>query len=181
MSEITKITITEALSEIKLMDKKAQKKAEFIVRYLVQLELAKDPLTEHGGSRNVIAQERQAMDDLLERKIVIRRFINDVNAKTKIKIGDQKRSIAEWLIWKRDVAPHKESFLRQLSNSIQRTREKALQEGRNIIQGESKKPEDVHIHLDEKELAEQLEEMDVILETLDGQLSLKNATTFIEF
>ena len=44
---------------------------------------------------------------------------------------------------------------------------------------ESAKDEDIVVHLDEKELADKREKLDVIMERLDAQLALKNATVTI--
>lgn len=177
---MSKITITEALAELNLIDKRIVKKQEFIQNYLVRQEALKDPLLDQGGSILSIAEERQAINDLQERKISIRRAINDVNSEIEIKVGKDNRTIAEWLIWRREVAPSLQNFLRNINNTIQNARQQVLQKGFQVVQGEAQSDRDFHINLDEKKLSEEIENLEIILETLDGKLSLRNATTTIE-
>lgn len=177
---MSKITITEALSELNLIDKRVAKKREFVTKYLVRQEAMKDPLVSQGGSERAIQQERQAIGDLQDRKIMIRRAINDVNATTELTIEKEKRTIAEWLIWRREVLPNYRNFLNSLSGGIAGVRRDAMQKGWNVVTGEGKLETDVVVHIDELELANEMEQLEVIEERLDGQLSLLNARTEIE-
>jgi hypothetical protein len=64
---MTEITITEALADVKTIDKRIEKKKYFVQSYLVRQERLKDPLEKDGGATKVIHQERQAIQDLQER------------------------------------------------------------------------------------------------------------------
>src|SRR5277367_6394116 len=99
------VTITEALAELKTIDKRIQKKREFVLGYLLRQEMFKDPLERDGGSVSAIKREMQSIRDLEERKIGIRRAIQQANERTNVTVGKQTRSIADWLVWKREVAP----------------------------------------------------------------------------
>jgi len=113
----SKITITEALQEVKTIDARIQKKKEFVFNFLFRQNTQRDPHKKDGGSAVLIAQERQAINDLLERKISIRTAINIANAENSITIGKQTRTISEWLVWKRDVAPTMKVILNETADT----------------------------------------------------------------
>src|SRR3954451_8770915 len=116
---MAQITITEALAELKTIDKRIEKKREFVLTYLLRQEMFKDPLEKDGGSVSAIKRETQAIHDLEERKIVIRRAIQQANERNSIAVGKQARSIADWLVWRREVAPIQQQFLANIRVKIE--------------------------------------------------------------
>lgn len=175
------MTITEALAEIKVTDKRIEKKRAFIGTYAMRPEQLRDPLEKDGGSVSAVAAEIQAIGDLEENKIAIRRAIQAANERTNITVGKQTRSIADWLVWRRDVAPQRRHFLTEVRTGIERHRQDALKRGQQATTAENAKPGDLVVNVNEKELAEQAENLEAVLETLDGQLSLKNATVTVSW
>ena len=174
------ITITEALAEIKTIGKRIEKKHEFVLNYLLRQEQFKDPLEREGGSVPTIQRELQAIRDLHERSVLIRRRINEANMTTRITINTIERSIADWLVWKRDVAPGLQKFYQSMDQKINMTRNQAMQKGMVLSSNvEGLKPTDVVVNIDERWLAQTREQLEAILGELDGLLSLKNATTMI--
>lgn len=179
------VTITEALAEIKTIGKRVSKKEESIRQYLIRLEALKDPLASDGGSVQFIQRERQAIKDLQERVVVLRASIARANADTDISVNGDVRTIANWLTWRREVAPGEQQFLRSLRTVIEGVRTEARQKGVGVfaaaaaVQVGDVKPNDVLVNISEHELAEESENLEEILGTLDGLLSLKNATTTI--
>lgn len=175
-------TITEALAELKLIDKKVEKKKEFISSYLVRQNALVDPLGDSGGSRKVLKQERQAVDDLLNRKVQIRRAIQTANEQTLLTVAGETRSMADWLVWRREVAPHEQKFLKELKGRIDQARNQAAQMRANLVAAEKnpENPTDVVVNVSERELGTRAEQVETILAELDGQLSLKNATVVIK-
>lgn len=178
---MTETTITEALAALKVLDKRILKKREFIVANTLRQEMVKDPHAKDGGSVQVIARELQAIRDLEEQKVAIRRAIHKANSETEITIGKQTRSIADWLVWRRDVAPGDQNFLRQVSDGINRQRQDMLKKGAQVTTPEQAKPTDIVVNLNEKQLSDDIEELEASLGTLDGQLSLKNATIIVSY
>jgi len=177
----TKLTITEALAELKTISKRINKKKEFILTYLLRQDAFKDPLEKDGGSVSAIAAETQSIRDLESRAIGIRMAITNANLQTQVTVGDVPNSIAEWLIWRRDIAPGRQEFNKTLRDRIARTRQEATKKGLSVgAVGEITKPDDVIVNLNEKTLAAEAEKLEQLLGDLDGQLSLKNATTFVE-
>jgi hypothetical protein len=180
------LTITEALAEIKTIGKRINSKREFVQGYLYRQEGLKDPLEKDGGSAEVIRRERQAINDLALRIIKLRRGIQHANDTTEVHIGTNVMTIADWLTWRRDVMPEETRFLTQLRARLGTMRDQAKRAGANVLAGASAivqtdvKATDVIVNLDEGELAHDIEEMEEIVGTLDGQLSLKNATVMIE-
>lgn len=177
----TKITITEALQEVKTIDARIQKKKEFIFSFLFRQNNQRDPHEKDGGSAQLIARERQSITDLLERKISIRNAINIANSENYITIKDQSRTISAWLVWKRDVAPTLKNVLNEIANRLQSVRQDASRKGFAVTQvAPADVTFDVIVNINESELAKQIEDLEEILLTLDGQFSLKNATITIE-
>ena len=178
---MNKITITEALAALKVLEKRIMNKQTAITPYLVRQDGLRDPLEKGGGSVQAIARERQALRDLETQKVAIRTAIQQINQVTDIEILGQKRTIAQWLTWRKDVAPGQVKFLTTMRQGILTARTNATRQGAGVVEaGKDAKPTDLVINVDEAELAKEHEELDTILATLDGQLSLKNATVLIE-
>lgn len=141
----------------------------------------KDPHEKDGGSASAIQRKRQAISDLQEQLIAIRRAIVVANSSNKITIGRQTRTIADWLTWRRDIAPGLRGFLQSLSASINRHRADALRQGQKLASEREAGPADIAVNLNEQQLAAELEELEAMLGMMDGQLSLKNATITVTY
>lgn len=179
------LTITEALAEIKTIGKRIDKKREFVTAFLFRQEGLKDPLEKDGGSVEVIRRERQAIRDMELRIVNLRRGIARANETTEVQIGSNVMSVADWLTWRRDVAPGIQTFQATLRARLSNLRDQAKRQGSAVIGAVATvqtdaKPQDFMVNIDEGALARDIEEMEAILGTLDGQLSLKNATVMIE-
>lgn len=183
----TKLTITEALAEIKTIGKRLDKKKQAVLLNVARDGRTFDPLGKDGGSEKFVAQERQAIRDLEDRLIRIRTQIQLTNLNTPLTVGKRRMSVAEWLTFRREVAEGQQLFYSGLSQSIRAIRTKYEQpsfavssRATAINQTGESKPIEVAVHLDEKALIGEQEELETLLGTLDGQLSLLNATTTIE-
>lgn len=176
------MTITEGLAELKTLGKRIEKKREFIGIYLARQDGIKDPLEKDGGSAAVIAKERQALGDLLLRHVAIRTSIQKINQSTPITIADETKTIAEWLTWRKEIAGGTQVFVQKMRQTIQQVRNQAQQKGWTVVAntGTAAQPTDFVINVDEAALAADAEKLETILGTLDGQLSLKNATVTID-
>lgn len=183
------MTITEALAEIKTIGKRLETKRTFVLTYLCQHESLRDPLEKDGGSREALKRERQAIDDLERRIVDIRAAIARSNEGTSITIGGKTRTVTEWLAWRKDISEGSRQFLNLLRQRIAQARAQfqppadfrqriaAMQQ--NVTTAEQK-PSNVNVFVDEQELSKESEAFEDTLGQLDGQLSLKNATTHIE-
>ena len=176
------VTITEALAELKLIKAKVEKKKAFVMGNLGRQEGAKDQLEKSGGTRAVVTSELQAIGDLHERIVRIRSAIAAANSASFVEIRGVRRSIADWLVWRRDVAPMVRGLESNLASGIAQLKQKAQAQGYrvNVNANEALLPTDVIIELDEKALADKAEATQEILDTLDGKLSLHNATVQVE-
>jgi hypothetical protein len=175
------MTITEALAEIKLIDAKVEKQRMSIRTFLTRPEALKDPLLKSGGSEKFIEQTYQSITDLEERKVKLRRAIAKANEATEITVGKKTKSIADWLVWRRDVAPTRQLFLTQIRQVIDAARREAASRLTQMTSGGTtvNVPQEIVVNIDEAILAMETEQISDILATLDGQLSLKNATVSI--
>lgn len=175
------ITITEALAEFKTVEKCIEKKREFVLTYLLRQEMFRDPLEKDGGSASALARELQAVRDLDERKVAVRRAIAQANEANRITVGRQTRTIADWLVWRREVAPRLTQFYATVRAKIEQARQEAARKGTGVGgPGEAGKPSDIVVNVNEQELAREIESLEETLGQLDGQLSLKNATITVE-
>ena len=168
------------MQEIKTLAKRIEKKRKFIEAYLWRSNQIKDPHEKDGGSHMLIKKERQAILDLENNIINIKRRINMANAATHVTICGETRTIADWLIWRRELATKRKRFLESVQLTVQSARSRATQRGIQVSDDPYKAGvNDVIVNVDEKLLAEEIERIEEILSSLDGQLSLKNATVQI--
>lgn len=173
------ITITEALAEIKTIGKRIEKKRQFIGQYLVRQEIVKDPLTNQGGSMAALKAEAQGIADLEERLVALRRGIAGVNASVFLVVCGETRTIGDWLTWRREVAPGRKAALVNLRQTLINFRTQQQAKGMTLRTEPSADPtdKDLIVNVDERALATDAEKIEEVLGTLDGLLSLKNATT----
>jgi len=176
---VATITISEALAEIKTINKRLSKKEEFIAEHLMRPEQMRDPLEGQGGQRAAIISERQSMLDLQQRVVNIRLAIQQVNMTTDLTVLGVTKTMAAWLVWRRDVAPKEQAFLTKIRQGVAKLRQDLLKQGMKVVSGEQASGRDVLVNIDEKLLAEGSEHLERTLGELDGMLSLKNATIMI--
>lgn len=174
------ITITEGLAEIKTIQARLDKRQEAVLRFLARDARLRDPLESEGGSIEFVRRERQAIGDLEERIVNIRTAIQAVNLATQLSVNNRTATVSEWLNWRRDVSGRHGNFLNTMNQTIAQARQKAAQQGARLTdQDANTKPGDFIIAVSERELAEAIEEQEIVLGELDGKLSLLNATTTI--
>lgn len=174
------MTITEALAELKTIDKRILSKRSFIESYLYRIDSLRDPHEKDGGSAQLITNELQAVRDLEDRAIGLRSGIQTANETNKITLEGDERTISDWLVWRREVAPRRERFLSSLASKLFTARDTMKRGGVNWGNNTpSEKPADLIVNINEQELNKEREKISKILGDLDGQLSLKNATVMI--
>jgi hypothetical protein len=185
---MAKLTITEALQEIKTIGKRLEKKRGSIGQYLVRDTRNRDPLGANGGSVKFINEERQAIRDLENNIVTIRTNIQTSNLTSKLTIGSTTRSVAQWLTWRKEISSHQVGFLKSMATGLNNVRNEVQKKGGTTKPSSApvaenfdpQAPPDVVVNIDERGLIAEQEELDQTLGTLDGKLSLFNATTVIE-
>jgi hypothetical protein len=166
-----KLTITEALAEIKTVGKRLETKRQFINTSFAGDSRLRDPYAEEGGWTTKIRRELQAIDDLEERIVKLRSGIATANAATTLTMHGTTRTLSDWLVWRREVAPTTLGFYRGLRAGLEKARAHKF---------DANEEARVDLYIDPETVQERLERMDMILGELDGKLSLLNATTFID-
>lgn len=173
------ITITEALAEIKLLDKKIENKITKVLNHLYRLETQLDPL---GDSKKALEEELQSITDLRRRWTGLRGGIATANLANKITIEGEERTIFEWLTWKREIAT-REIHMHQQIHQLAKKKMDEL----NARPALYKTAADAEVKVDKLVLnvdyahhIKKAEELQTKLDKLDGQLSLKNATISFE-
>lgn len=173
------MTITEALAELKTLAKRVEKKQQFVSDYLFRLSPLRDPFEKDGGSVVAVTAALQSLSDLEARQVALRLAITNANLAVDITVEGITKTIAEWLVWRREVAPGRQKFLQGLKGTILGGRRRYRQEqdkGATKPGGDPLTEADMIVHLDEQALNREIEQLETVLGQLDGQLSLKNAT-----
>ncbi len=180
------ITITEALADVKTTGKRIEKKREFVVNYLARPEGVKDPLEKDGGSDVVVSRELQAIADLEERIVKLRIAIFNANSTNSFSIEaagvtSGPHTVMEWLTWRREVAPKQKEFLDKMRQQFAGLRATGKQQGWNVLApgAQAERPQDVVVSVSEADIGKEIEKIEEVLGTLDGRLSLFNATVMI--
>lgn len=181
---LNKLTVTEALADIATLGKRIAKRRQGILPYLARQNSETDPITDvKGGSVEFIKQERQAVRDLEERLIKLRMAIQQINQRETITIGTETRTIAEWLTWRKEILPERKRFLQSVNQGLLKLRNEAKSKQVGIVNVDSSQNPsrtDVLVNISESELVAEADLIENVEGTLDGQLSLKNATMVIE-
>jgi hypothetical protein len=178
---MAKMTITEALSEVNLIKKRIEKKIEFLNQNLIRADHVKDPFESEGGTAKKNESELQAVDDLHGRLVKIRSAIATANLANEITIGEKTMSIHDWLTWKREVAERTMVLTASLHKLMKAQLDRNMQQP-SVYKDEKGETQLVKLvpNFDISALLKRDEALTVTFETLDGKLSLKNATILID-
>jgi hypothetical protein len=170
-------TITEALAEIKLIEKKVESKTSLVTNNLTRPKHIPDPL---GDSSAILTAEMQSINDLYVRLVNIRDAIAHANIKNDITIDETTKSIYEWLVWKREVAEKHIGLYQKVFQGTKSVIDRMSQTPQAFKddKGEPRLVEFV-ANLNYLDYVKKAEEKQAMLDKLDGLLSLKNATILI--
>lgn len=177
------MTITEALAELKLITKKVEKKKEVVKQNLTTFEHLPDAFKEDGGVKEMVKREMQAIADHYERLVRIRASIGVKNAETSVMVEGVSKTISQWLAWKESVKDPLSALLAEIQNGVN-TAVKSNAQRPMVTANEQTKEVNLAklmINVDMGHVNKSIETIISITEKLDGQLSLKNATTVVTF
>lgn len=174
-----KMTITEALAEIKTINARVLKKIENLNNYILRDSRVVDPLHASGGSGAYVKAEMQSIRDLGERIIRLRALIQLANHGNKLTLSGETRSVADWLTWRREISAGQKAHIDNIIRNIQSNR-KTFQKSQH--DNLSNRPPGVGdgelvVNVDEKWVLGESDRLEKLLGDLDGQLSLFNAKT----
>lgn len=169
------ITITEALADLKTIEKRMAEKQRFAVQFVARPEVLQDPLLKDGGSEKLVSEALQAFNDLAARHERIRVAVMGSNLATMLTLQGETRSVFGWLTWRREIAQRHSGLCDQLANQI-----KSLRQNMQTQTMPGGEKINATVALSEVELQKRRERVQLILGELDGQLSLLNATTKID-
>ncbi len=164
------ITIQEVLADLKYRAKRAEKKGATVLSNLFRSANTIDKMAAEGGTPLFVEREAQAMRDIAYDIIKARVAIQRSNLETSVTCEGVTMTVAEWIVWKREVHPIMYSFLSQ---------------AQGIVRKQSSTPRkldepDVVYHMSEQDILRKLETLQAMYEKLDGLLSLNNATATVE-
>jgi len=175
--------ITEAMAEVKLANRKIQTSFEFVMRNLRREDWRKDPFEKDGTTQEAqVKAALQSIQDNELRVVALKHAINKVNMALQLEVGGMSMSVAEWLLWRRDILPVKKNNLTMLVNAVANIGREQPQ-ARRTFAGQVQTNETIPnwvVNISDKWLLEQIQSLDAIEQQLDGQLSMLNANTEIE-
>lgn len=175
-----KITITEALSEVNLIKKKIIAKQARIQSAVVRAEHNPDPFLSDGGSSAMVKAESQGIHDLNRRLSKIRSEISRANLGNEITLGEDTRSIHDWLVWKREIAKDQIKFTYDVHRAVKAHLDMTAKQPQVYKDADGNNQlVKWTINVDYAYWLKQNEQLEEKLEQLDGKLSLKNATIVV--
>ncbi len=180
-----RMTITEGLAEIKTLNARIDKTGRDLLPFVCRPSTLRDPLEKEGGSVEFVRRQRQSVTDMMTRIADIRMAIEETNLETELTIDKQTRPVKWWLTYRHEIHQKHADLLnrimvttadnrRQLMNT---QRQRAIATPTNAAASE---PTEITANYNETELIAESDGVQKLIGTLDGQLSLINATTFIE-
>lgn len=195
----TTMTITQALNELKLLDKRIAKtisKAKVGIKIGSKIQNNFDEVSTKA--------DLQSINDMIERRATIKMLINNSNVKTKVKVAGKQMSVLEAIEYKATIE-YKNSLLKQITSQynsavqeVNYNNEEVKRRLDSQISSVFEKPTDKDVKdftttfeknnsyslsnpLKLEELSKSLdEEIDVFTNEVDYVLSTSNATTTIE-
>lgn len=172
-----KMTITEALADIKTTTNKITKKEAWVNGHLCLTDAMDDPMEEKGGTKKVVKAEIQSVRDLRIRLVNLRNGINKANFDNTLTIRKRQMSIAEWLIWRREVAKAAQTFESEIHNYVDKTLKDAMHRPSVKQEGtENMRIIKILPQVDKEEHRAIADEISETMDELDGKLSHANAT-----
>lgn len=117
---VQRMSVTQALPELKLLEKRIDKVMETIQNWC-KVSHNGAPVDKDKHKKEVEAQ-LQSFTDLTKRRDAIKRAIILSNAQTKVKVGTWEGTVAEAIEYKSSIRI-KRSFLESMKNSLQSKRE----------------------------------------------------------
>lgn len=180
---MTKMTITEALAEIKLINSKLDKKRARVLENLIRYEHETDPFAHEGGSSVYCNAEVQSIEALEENIAKIRSAIMSANLSNSAEVMGKTRTLYEWLVWKRDLVEKQKYFYLNVYTKSKERIEYLHKNPHTVGKPEAGvTPELAKIKpsLQHADFSKKHEEVCDVLSKLDGVLSLKNATIVID-
>lgn len=174
--------ITEAMSEVKLCVKKIQSNRDFVLRNLRREEWRKDPFEKDGTTQEAqVQQALQAIMDLERRIVALKNGINKTNLTQMIELEGRTMSVAEWIIWKREVLPLRKQMLSVFANQIANTAVEGMSPARRFVGQTEQGPQtNWYINVSDKWLLAELQMLETIEQRLDARLSMMNANVEVE-
>lgn len=181
----TTLTITEALAELRTIEKRLAKKRDFVKHNLHRPEQVADVFLDDGGMEAVVLREMQSIGDLEERAIRIRDAITASNQVTGLVVGEKSRTVHQWLVWKREIVSHQISLRQAISSELVRAEQGIRDKVYRVQRGSDGPVEELPVRmvyaLPRKRIMEELDEIETTLGQLDGKLTLSNSRTEITF
>src|SRR5574340_615341 len=171
--------ITQALAEIKLAGRKIESSTEFVLKNVKRDDRLRDPFEkEKVTQEQMVNRELQSIEDNEKRIVALRTAINKANIENSITIEGVTKTIAEWIIWRRDILPGIEDRLHKINRQLEVTPSNSAVMAELLRGRQDAKSQDVInyvFNVSEKNLLEKTQTIQAIAEKLDGMLSLVNA------
>lgn len=128
------MSITQALAELKLLDKRINKALDYVT--WADVKTKGHPVDTEKFAKTVKA-EYQSFTDLVKRRDTIKRAVVTANATTRVKVGTWEGTVAEAIEYKTSIA-YKKRLLDEMRSQMIRARER-FQEQQEAVDGRLEK------------------------------------------
>lgn len=114
------ISVTQALAELKLLDKRINKALEYVM--WADVKTKSHPVDIEKFAKTVRA-EYQSFTDLVKRRDTLKRAVVMANATTRVKVGSWEGTVAEAIEYKTSIA-YKKRLLEEMQSQLYRANAK---------------------------------------------------------
>lgn len=128
------MSVTQALAELKLLDKRIQKALDYVT--WADVKTKSHPVDTETFAKTVKAQY-QSFTDLVKRRDTIKRAVVTANATTRVKVGSWEGTVAEAIEYKVSIA-YKKSLLNEMRSQLLRAKQK-YEEQQEAVDGRLEK------------------------------------------
>ena len=185
-----KLTITEALAEIRLIQKRLATKRKYLLENVVRHSALRDPHESSGGQEATARQTKQGILDLERRHLRIRAAIQRSNLDTMLTVSpladvdgevavEETRSVADWLVWRREIAAGQMKLERDIVSVVTKNQEQLSALAKQAT-SETFRGGDLVVNVNVHDAEQRADAIQRLLGSLDGALTKHNSITQIE-
>lgn len=138
-----------------------------------------DPYAERGGLRSEVAACFERIENMTDELSRLSVRVHTKNAETQIEINGQRRSVAEWIAWRRDIAGRFMRTVHKMRDETRRLREECRKAQVGIVNANPNHRQMV-LALDEPAVRERETKTQLTLHKLKCAMRDINNTTYIE-
>lgn len=170
------MTITEALKEIKFLEKKINDKAQKLRAACCEMDYSGQPFTygDESEQRAVVNGLQQSIVDMTNEIERLSISVNKTNLETNVSVNGKERSIASWILRRRKLCSLEVRAWNSLTDNGLKPQAQSIKNENGESVAVVTNPKKFY---DEKKKNEVIESLENEANEIDGKLEVVNATT----